>query len=251
MDINDLFESGTSGKAGEDAAARARSIAIGSNWWCSRVKAWVNLDECVGRYAEARGAGSCYSPCLECATVACHLRALGQRTPVVYVPEEQPVTQEETIMTKPAKKGTPDPVQQEAKLEKEKPVDCTNPFAGWNKYDPYDRHRQGRDSFVTLTKSGSFFFSVEAVKNFGLGAFMSVDLYHGQGKLGLHVHENDSGRLRIIKKHKRQDAKSVNISAVGAIKSFGLEKYQGRRFPLREVGPGLIEIDFSKEVKAA
>lgn len=139
MASNDIFESGTSGKAGEDAAARARAIAIGSNWWCSRVKAWVNLDECVGRYAEARGAGSCYSPCLECATIACHLRALGQRTPVVYVPEEQPVTQEET-MTKPAKKEAP--VQQEAKLEiVAKPKAAANPFETISK-------QAGRDEYM-------------------------------------------------------------------------------------------------------
>ena len=246
MASNDVFESGTSGKASDDATARAKAIATGANWWCSRVKAWVNSDKCVGRYVEARDTEDPLSPCLQCATLTMLLRAIGQRAPVFYVPEEaQPAIQQEgATMTKPAKKGTPDPIIEEAKagakLEK---LTAKNPFAGWKMYDPKARRRAGLKLFATITGAGVFSFSSLATEELNLKDFQTVDVFCSPdgGKIGLRLRADLGGALALTLR-RTSKKNGATISGVGVVNEFNLEKYKGCRCAVEQFGADLVLI---------
>jgi hypothetical protein len=266
-----LNPSGPTSKAtlspGKNAEVVAKAVASGTNWRCSRVKSWVNLDECTlryaeARYAEARGAGSCYSPCLECSTIAVHLRAMGQRTPV-YITEEnpQPTIQEETTMTKPAKKGTPDPIIEEVKAAAEPKLEivakpapevkekaAANPFAGWDQYSPGSALRGKLDVFASFTAAGILSLSVAAQEQIKLQLYSSVDVLHANGKIGLRLHPDKKGALSIVAKTKSRS--SATVSARGFLRQFKLEGVCGKRFAVREIAPGFVEIDLRREVAA-
>lgn len=260
---------------GQDAIARAKAIECGAKWKCTRVKAWVDLDGCVKRYAAAKGDTSDdYQPCLECSSIVLHLRNMGKglpgpmsmQSPAATAPkfEPKPLPEpkpKEPTMARPAKKGTPDPIQQEAKAEpkleivikpapevKEKSRTLTNPFAGWAQYSPNAALRGRLDVFASFSASGVLSLSVAAQEQINLQLYSSVDVLHADGKLGLRLHPGKKGALAIVAKTKNRS--SATVSGRGFLRQFKLESLCGKRFTLREIAPGFVEIDLKSEVAA-
>jgi len=263
LDEINLMPSKVPPKKGQDgdAHARAKAIELGAKWKCSRVKKWVDLDVCVQLYAEAKDKGE-YAPCLECASLTLHLREMGRSVTVnTKGPEQAPVEPKKIIivqedaMARPAKKGTPDPIIVEAKEEPHrleivaKPEAGANPFAGWVQYAPADALRGKLDVFASFSSAGILSLSVAAQEQIKLQLYSSVDVLHKNGKLGLRLHAGKSGALAIVAKTKSRS--SATVSARGFMRQFKLEHLAGKRFQLREIQPGFVEIDLGKEVRAA
>lgn len=255
------------GAAEADANARAKAIQLGAKWKCTRVKAWVDLDECVRRYAAARADTSGdYQPCLECSSIVLHLRNLGKglpgpmsmQSPAATTPkfEPKPLPEpkpKEPTMARPAKKGMPDPIQQEAKTEPkleivEKKATQQNPFAGWDQYSPNAALRGRLDVFASFSASGVLSLSVAAQEQINLQLYSSVDVLHADGKLGLRLHPGKKGALAIVAKTKNRS--SATVSGRGFLRQFKLESLCGKRFTVREIAPGFVEIDLKSEVAA-
>lgn len=222
-------DSGKRNSISPDADAKARALAVetGAKWKCSRVNAWVDVTDCIARYVVAQDARPAHSPCLECSSIAAHVRKIGG------IPEPQP-QQKEPAMPVAAKK-----------LEVVQP---SNPFAGWEKFDTKDRFRAGRSAFVTLTKSHVLTFSTLAGEQLDLMRFASVDVYANNDKLGLHFREDADGQLCLTRHKAKQGGVNLNISARGITKHFGLEYLAGKHLPLSELAPGFVEIDLAREV---
>lgn len=259
---------------GQDAHARAKAIECGAKWKCSRVKAWVDLDDCVARHAKARDDKSGdYQPCLECSSIVLHLRNMGKGMPgpmsmqsppasaPKFEPKPLPQPKKETTMSRPAKKGTPDQIQQEAKTEpkleivskpapevKEKAGTLTNPFAGWDQYSPGSALRGRLDVFASFSASGVLSLSVAAQEQIKLHLYSSVDVLHANGKIGLRLHPGKKGALGIVAKTKNRS--SATVSGRGFLRQFKLEGLCGKRFAVREIAPGFVEIDLKSEVAA-
>lgn len=166
-------------------------------------------------------------------------------------------------MAKPAKKGTPDPIIEEVKaaaepkLEivtkpapevKEKAATFTNPFSGWDQYSPGAALRGKLDVFASFTSAGILSLSVAAQEQIRLQLYSSVDVLHADGKLGLRLHPGKKGALAIVAKTKNRS--SATVSARGFLRQFKLEGLCGKRFAVREIAPGFIEIDLTREVAA-
>lgn len=255
---------------GQDAHARAKAIECGAKWKCTRVKAWVDLDDCVKRYAAARAdkTGD-YQPCLECSSIVMHLRNIGKGLPgpmsmqspaataPKFEPKPLPEPKQEPIMSKPAKKGTPDPIQQEAKAEPKLEIvtksekgssPASNPFAGWDQYSPNAALRGRLDVFASFSASGVLSLSVAAQEQINLQLYSSVDVLHADGKLGLRLHPGKKGALAIVAKTKNRS--SATVSGRGFLRQFKLESLCGKRFTVREIAPGFVEIDLKSEVAA-
>ena len=271
-----------SGHAEVNAKARAMAIEIGAKWKCSRVRQWVGLDDCVKRYAEARDNGQ-YAPCLECSSILRSLREMGCATPVNTkapvstepqqepkkiispIPKEKPmapkpVAKKKEVASKPAKKGTPDPVMEEVKdivtkaapEVKETPVSFTNPFESWTKYDPMAGRRAAALEFVAISRT-SISFSAAATESLKLKDYPTMTLYHGADgkKIGVELRKDASGVLKCTNETKGRAG--VKVAAQGLIKALNLapDSFRKKRFALREIAPGFVEIDLGKEVKAA
>lgn len=211
-----------------DAKARALAVKTGAKWKCSRVNAWVDVTDCIARYVVAQDARPAHSPCLECSSIAAHVRKIGG------IPEPQPQQKEPAKMAAPAKK-----------LEV---AQQPNPFTKWEKFDTRDRFRAGRSAFVTLTKSHVLTFSTLAGEQLDLMRFASVDVYANNDKLGLHFREDADGQLCLTRHKAKQGGVNLNISARGITKHFGLEYLAGKHLPLSELAPGFVEVDLSREV---
>ena len=276
------------GAAEADANARAKAIEIGAKWMCSRVRQWVGLDDCLRRYAEARSGGE-YAPCLECSSIVRSLREMGCGTPVntkapvsaepqqepkkITIIKEKPMPPKITGAAKPkttatstpAKKGTPDPVMEEVKAVvetkaeivtqdapevKEPAATFTSPFDGWTKYDPMAGRRAAALEFVAISRT-SISFSAAATERLRLKSYPSVTLYYQKDRIGIELARDESGVLKCTNETKGRAG--VKVAAQGLVKALGLDtkSMKGRRFALREIGPGLLEIDLCKEVKAA
>lgn len=258
-----LNPSGPTSKATQspsgNATSTAKALLRNQKFYCSRIKAEVSPLNCKGKYHYAKAQGVTASPCLECAKVLAMLR----KEPVATYPEPQPTIdpKELATMSRPAKKGTPDQIQQEAKTEpkleivskpapevKEKAGTLTNPFAGWDAYDKTGVLRGKLDMFVSFTKDGLMTVSVGAQEAFGIMGYKSVDVYHRDEKLGLALHKDTSGVLAVVARAKSKS--SATISARGLIKKFKLDGKLGKRFAVREIAPGFVEIDLKSEVAA-
>lgn len=242
---------------GQDAVARAKAIQLGAKWKCARVKALVDLDGCVARYARAKGAtGDDYQPCLECSSIVMHLRNMGHglpgpismQTPAAGAPRFEPKPlpeikpQKEPIMaTKPAKKEAPQEVKPEPKLELVK-----NPFEGWKRYDPKARYIEQSDDFATLTGSVMQFSSKTTQEN-GLREYQSVDLHYSDGRIGCVFHRDAEGVLKV-----RPDGNGrVVFSAQGFARAHNIPKELfSRRSAVIIHGPGVIEVNLKSEVAA-
>lgn len=278
------------GAAEADANARAKAIQIGAKWKCSRVRQWVGLDDCVKRYAEARANGQ-YAPCLECSSVVHSLRKMGcnpsantqapaapeqprAQKKIILTPKEQepmapkiakPAKPKTAATSTPAKKGTPDPVMEEVKAVvetkaeivtqgapevKEPAATFTSPFDGWTKYDPMAGRRATALEFVAISRT-SISFSAAATERLRLKSYPSVTLYYQKDRIGIELARDESGVLKCTNETKGRAG--VKVAAQGLVKALGLDtkKMKGKRFALREIGPGLLEIDLGKEVKAA
>lgn len=277
-----------SGHAEVNAKARAMAIQIGAKWKCSRVRQWVCLDDCVKRFAEARDNGQ-YAPCLECSSIVRSLREMGCGTPVntkvpvsaepaqeprkITIIKEKPMPPKITRAAKPkttatstpAKKGTPDPVMEEVKAVVETKAEIvtqdapevkgtaatfTSPFDGWTKYDPMAGRRAASVEFASISKT-SIAFSAAATERLRLKSYPSVTLYYQKDRIGIELARDESGVLKCTNETKGRAG--VKVAAQGLVKALGLDtkKMKGKRFALREIGPGLLEIDLGKEVKAA
>lgn len=257
-----LDPSGPTSKATQSATGNATSTAKAllrnQKFYCSRIKAEVSPLNCKGKYHYAKAQGITASPCLECAKVLAMLR----KEPQTTYPEPQPtIDPKEPTMARPAKKGTPDPIQQEAKAEtkleivtkpapevKEKPATLTNPFAGWTQYSPNAALRGRLDVFASFSASGVLSLSVAAQEQVNLQLYSSVDVLHADGKLGLRLHPGKKGALAIVAKTKNRS--SATVSGRGFLRQFKLESLCGKRFTVREIAPGFVEIDLKSEVAA-
>lgn len=253
---------------GQDAIARAKAIQMNAKWKCSRVKAWVNLDDCVARYAVAKGAiGDDYQPCLECSSIVMHLRNMGKglpgpismQTPAdgapKFEPKPLPQPKKETPMAKPAKKETPQEVKPEPKLEivinpvpkvKEKAASFTNPFEGWKRYDPKARYIEQSDDFATLTGSVMQFSSKTTQEN-GLREYTSVDLHYRDGRIGCVFRRDAEGVLKV-----RPDGNGrVVFSAQGFARAHKIPRELfSKRAAVIIHAPGVIEVNLKSEVAA-
>lgn len=258
-----LDPSGPTSKATQSATGNATSTAKAllknQKFYCARIKAEVSPLNCKGKYTYAKAQKIHGSPCLECAKVLAMLR----KEPFSACPEpQQPIDPKElAAMARPAKKGTPDPIQQEAKTEpkleivtkpapqvKEKAATLTNPFAGWAQYSPNAALRGRLDVFASFSASGVLSLSVAAQEQINLQLYSSVDVLHADGKLGLRLHPGKKGALAIVAKTKNRS--SATVSARGFLRQFKLEGVCGKRFTVREIAPGFVEIDLTSEVAA-
>lgn len=212
-----------------DAKARAKAVEMGAKWKCSRVNAWVDVTDCLARYTVAHAARPAHSPCLECSSIAAHVRKIGG------IPEPQPQQKESAKMAAPAKK-----------LEVVQPE--VNPFAKWEKFDARGRLRAGLKSFATLNASRTLAFSTLAGEELGLLKFASVDVYANNDKLGIHFREDDEGQLRLTRNKSSKGTWNIYVSARGVCKQYGLDYLAGKHLPLTELAPGFVEIDLAREV---
>lgn len=237
------------------AMSTAKKIAKGGTFFCNRIKAEVGTRNCKSKYHYAKAQGLTMSPCLECAKVLAMLR--NDPTPVDPQPTIDP--KEIAAMARPAKKGTPDPIQREAKTEpkleivtkptpevKEKAAALTSPFDGWKKYDPKARYLAQSDDFATLTGSVLQFSSKTTQEN-GLREYQSVDLHYRDGRIGCVFHHDERGALKV-----RPDGNGrVVFSAQGFARAHDVPKEAFRRRSAVVIhGPGVIEVNLKKEVAA-
>lgn len=258
-----LNPSGPTSKAiqtpGKNAATTAKALVKNQKFYCSRIKAEVSPLNCKGKYHYAKAQGITASPCLECAKVLFMLRKSGP------CPEPQPTIDPKEIaaMVRPAKKGTPNPIIEEVKavtepkLEivtkpapevKEKAASLTDPFDGWTKYDPKARYIEQSDIFASFSAAGILSLSVAAQDQIKLQLYSSVDVLHAGDKIGLRLHPGKKGALAIVAKTKNKS--SATISGRGFLRKFKLENVCGKRFAIREIAPGFVEIDLTSEVAA-
>lgn len=214
---------------GADAKARALAVETGAKWKCSRVGALVDVTDCLARYATAQDARPVHSPCLECSSIAAHVRKIGG------IPEPQPQQKEPAKMAAPAKK-----------LEVVQPE--VNPFAKWEKFDAKISFRSGRKAFATLNASLTLAFSTLAGEQLSLLKFASVDVYANNDQLGLRFRADDDGQLKLTRHKSKNNSWNIYISARGVTKQYGLEYLVGKHLPLSEVSPGFVAIDLSSEV---
>ena len=166
----------------------------------------------------------------------------------------------------PAKKGTPDPIQQEVKAVvepktdivtkaapevKETPVSFTNPFESWTKYDPMAGRRAAALEFVAISRT-SISFSAAATENLKLKDYPTMTLYHGADgkKIGVELRKDASGVLKCTNETKGRAG--VKVAAQGLIKALEMDptQFKGKRFAVREIAPGFVEIDLKSEVAA-
>lgn len=243
------------------ALSTAKKMMKGQTFYCNRIKAEVGARNCKSKYAYAKAQKIQGSPCLECAKVLAMLR----NDPTPVEPQLTIDPKEVAAMVRPAKKGTPDPIIEEVKaviepkLEivtkpspevKEKASTLTNPFAGWTKYDPLAGRRAVSLEFASISKS-AISFSAAATTRLDLKKYPTVTFYYRDGRIGIELCEGTSGVLKCTNETKGRAG--VKVAAQGLIKALGLtaEQLKGKRYELREIGAGLLEIDLSKEVKAA
>ena len=240
-----------------NAATTAKALVKNQKFYCSRIKAEVSPLNCKSKYTYAKAQKITASPCLECAKVLCMLRKSGP------CPEPQPTIDPKEIaaMVRPAKKGTPDPIIEEVKAVVEpkleivtKPAQevkekaAANPFSGWDQYSPGSALRGKLDVFASFTSAGILSLSVAAQEQIKLQLYSSVDVLHAKGKIGLRLHPGKKGALAIVAKTKNRS--SATVSARGFLRQFKLDGVCGKRFAIREIAPGFVEIDLTSEVAA-
>jgi hypothetical protein len=230
-----------------DARARAKAIEMGARWKCSRTKVWVNQEDCIGMYYTDKAQKLTNSPCLECSVVVTMIKKLGA-----------------DAMARPAKKGTPDPIVEEVKIAtepkleivtkpvpevKEKAATFTNPFDGWQPYDPHSTRNANLKSYATFS-SNTISFSSAATEGFGMRDCKSANLYLKGKSLGVMLIQDNSGKMRVTGDTPGRRG-GVKISAAGVIKHLGgVEALKGKRFSIKEHRPGFIEINVEEELAA-
>lgn len=242
------------------AEQTAKRIAAGDQFECNRIGKKIirtSPDECVGFYHNAVRRGD-RVPCFECAKLQLFLKERGE------------------VMSRPAQKGTPDPIAQEAQAvtakkqaaqdvesreittkpvvaqkEPETILKAADPLAGLTKYNPADRYRKRAESFVRMHKNG-FDVTAQAVQDFGFSKHNTIDAYYDQqeqGQLGriVLVLAGDNGSLRLTRSAGRGE--SVKASAAGLISRMGIELPGSIRMDIKELAPGVLEL-IPREVAA-
>ena len=239
-----------------NAATTAKALVKNQKFYCSRIKVEVSPLNCKGKYAYAKAQKISASPCLECAKVLAMIR----KDPTPVEPQLEIDPKEIAAMVRPAKKGTSDPIIEEVQAAAEpkleivtKPAQvkekaAANPFAGWAKYDPKARYIEQSDIFASFSAAGILSLSVAAQEQIKLQLYSSVDILHAKGKIGLRLHPGKKGALTIVAKTKNRS--SATVSARGFLRQFKLEGLCGKRFAIREIAPGFVEIDLKSEVAA-
>ena len=266
-----LNPSGPTSKATQspsgNATGTAKALLRNQKFYCARIKAEVSPLNCKGKYTYAKAQGITASPCLECAKVQMMLR----KVPLANCPEPQPTIdpKELAAMSRSAKKGTPDPIQQEAKAANvvapkpeaaakvleivEKKAAQQNPFAGdgWTKYDPMASRRAVALEFAAISRT-SISFSAGVTERLKLKEFPTMTLYHGaDGKrIGVELRKDSSGVLKCTVESKGRAG--VKVAAQGLIKALEMDptQFKGKRFAVREIAPGFVEVDLKSEVAA-
>lgn len=220
--------------AGAEAGQIASAISRGGRFRCARIGAEVSPTMCVKRFEEARDAGNVWSPCLECAKVLTMMKDL-PTPPAKQPPKPAP---EVVTMPKPVKKEVP---ATEARLEivPQKVVSNPAPFPGWAKFRRREQISPG-EVFARFGKT-SLSLSAAASDRLGLGEFGSVDVYHSPGKIGLHFRPEKEGSFALSKETKCGRVRKLSCASL--IKALGLEWAMDRRLDLRQVGPGMAEIE--------
>jgi hypothetical protein len=239
------------------ALSTAKKMIKGQTFYCNRIKAEVGARNCKSKYAYAKAQQISASPCLECAKVLAMIR----KDPTPVEPQLEIDPKEIAAMVRPAKKGTPDPIIEEVKAAVEPKLEIVtktapeikekaapNPFAGWDQYAPGAALRGKLDVFASFTSAGILSLSVAAQEQIKLQLYSSVDVLHAKGKIGLRLHPGKKGALSIVAKTKSRS--SATVSARGFLRQFKLEGVCGKRFAIREIAPGFVEIDLTSEVAA-
>lgn len=217
-----------------DARARANAITGGNRWECRRVKAWVTLDDCLSR-ASAQGS---YTPCRECATIAPYLK-------------------QETIM---AKRKTPQPnispiidddqqaahglYGRPAGRPNDEPLQNTDPLAGLVLYKPLPRvlNSVTDQPYLHISKA-ALSFSGRAVHDYRIHSYETMSVFfEGQpGAITRLVVHLGGPMMRIT--HPKSNYSGRKVSAWGLVRHLGLEPLAGKRYALKELAPGYLEVD--------
>lgn len=238
------------------ALSTAKKMIKGATFYCNRIKAEVGARSCKSKYTYAKAQKIQGSPCLECAKVLAMLR--NDPTPVDPQPTIDP-KEIAAMASRPAKKGTPDPIAQEVKAVVEPKLEIVtkpapevkekaeaNPFASWKKFSPRDQIKPG-EVYARIGKT-SMTLSANAADTFGLSNFDSVDVYHTDGKLGLHFLKGKAGAYVLTRE--TRGGRVRKLSCASLVNGLKLASAMDRRLPLREIGPGMIEVNLKGEVAA-
>ena len=247
------------------ALSTAKKMIKGQTFYCNRIKAEVGARNCKSKYAYAKAQQISASPCLECAKVLAMIR----KDPTPVEPQLEIDPKEIAAMARPAKKGTPDPIIEEVKAAVEPKLEIVatqkcetkqvvsqnkadlvdkNPFADWAKFSPRDQIRPG-DVYARIGKT-SMTLSAHAADTFGLSKYDSVDVYHADGKLGLHFMKGKAGAFTLTRATRGGRVRKLSCSSL--VKGLKLDKLGAidRRLTVREIAAGMIEVDLTSEVAA-
>ena len=127
----------------------------------------------------------------------------------------------------------------------------TSPFEGWTKYDPMACRRAVALEFASISKT-SISFSAAATERLRLKSYPTVTLYYqiDQGRIGIELARDESGVLKCTNETKGRAG--VKVAAQGLIKALEIDptQFKGKRFAVREIAPGFVEIDLKSEVAA-
>lgn len=197
----------------KDAKARAMAMRNGLKWKCSRVGQYVSIEICETKYAEAVD----FSPCRECSTIAAHLKKKGITMPKITT---EPATDKESLHV--------------------------DPLAGLTIYHPGKlREQTAKETqpYVFLSKS-CMTFSSPAITQFDLLKVETITIFHDGhpgtvSRLVLHLGGKvlkltPSGTNSVCRK----------VSSWGLVKNLQLESRVGKRYPIKEIAPGYLEIRF-------
>ena len=247
-----------------DARARANAITGGNRWECRRVKAWVTLDDCLSR-ASAQGG---YTPCRECATIAPYLKQetimAKRKTPQQNIspiiddadtacPEIQGDQQPcglhagaPTVETQDAHGlyGRPAGRPNDAPLQTTAPVAATDPLAGLALYKPLPRvlNAVTDQPYMHISKA-ALSFSGRAVHDYRIHSHETMSVFfEGQpGAITRLVVQLGGPMMRIT--HPKSNYSGRKVSAWGLVRHLGLEPLAGKRYALKELAPGYLEVD--------
>lgn len=208
-----------------DARARVHALETGDKWECRRVQAWVDLSECLRRYSGGVG----HNPCRECATIAPYIKCeeIMRKTP-------KPVIK---TMTEAHAQTDLCPVQ-------ENQPTGMDPLDGLSLYKPLPRVLTSvtDQPYVHINKA-AFSFSGQAVQKYRLHNYDTMSVFFdGQpGEITRLVVHLGGPVMRIT--HPKSTYAGRKVSAWGLVRNLRLEAFCGKRYALKELAPGYVEID--------
>lgn len=241
-----------------DARARVQAIRIGERWECRRVKQWVNVDDCLSR-ATAQGG---YTPCRECATIAPYLKQetimAKRKTPQPTIspiiddadtayPEiqgDQQVAPTAETQDAHGLYGRPAGRPNDAPLQTTAPVAATDPLAGLALYKPLPRvlNAVTDQPYMHISKA-ALSFSGRAVHDYRIHSYETMSVFfEGQpGAITRLVVQLGGPMMRIT--HPKSNYSGRKVSAWGLVRHLGLDPLAGKRYALKELAPGYLEVD--------